>query len=68
MLQCIRGVPAARQVLNSLAHMNDGAASVPRRKLAQLLYGRDSVFARQPTPAQVCGCPGPYLHCQTLIS
>lgn len=51
--------------------MNDGASSVPRRKLAQLLYGRDSVFARQPTPAQACYCPGPLpasSHSMQLIS
>jgi hypothetical protein len=40
------------QVLNMLEHMNDSAASIPRRKLARLLYGADSVFARRPTPAQ----------------
>jgi len=39
-------------VLNMLEHMNDSAASIPRRKLARLLYGADSVFARRPTPAQ----------------
>ncbi|KAK9842460.1 hypothetical protein WJX81_001228 [Elliptochloris bilobata] len=44
---------AKAQVLNTLAHMNDSAAAIPRRKLAQLLYGSSSVFARQPTPAQV---------------
>ena len=42
----------APQVLNMLEHMNDSAASIPRRKLARLLYGADSVFARRPTPAQ----------------
>ncbi len=39
-------------MLNMLEHMNDSAASIPRRKLARLLYGADSVFARRPTPAQ----------------
>jgi hypothetical protein len=41
------------QVLNALSHMNDNAAAVPGRELAKQIYGRDSVFARNPTPAQV---------------
>ena len=41
------------QVLNALSHMNDNAAAVPPRELAKQIYGRDSVFARNPTPAQV---------------
>ena len=40
--------------------MNDSATSIPRRKLAQLLYGSSSVFARQPTPVQACPC---WRHC-----
>lgn len=41
------------QVLNALSHMNDNAAAVPPRELAKQIYGKDSVFARNPTPAQV---------------
>lgn len=41
------------QVLNALSHMNDNAAGVPGRELGKQIYGRDSVFARNPTPAQV---------------
>lgn len=41
------------QVQNALSHRNDNAANVPRRELAKLIYGRDSVFARNPTPEQV---------------
>lgn len=41
------------QVLNALSHMNDNAAAIPGRELAKQIYGRDSVFARNPTPAQV---------------
>ncbi len=40
-------------MLNLLEHMNDSAAQVPRRQLSKLLYGRDSVYARSPTPDQV---------------
>ena len=40
-------------MLNALSHMNDNAAAVPGRELAKQIYGRDSVFARNPTPAQV---------------
>ncbi|KAK9830103.1 hypothetical protein WJX72_009788 [[Myrmecia] bisecta] len=43
------------QVLNILEHTNDNTSSIPRRELAKLMYGRDSVFARQPTPDQVRG-------------
>lgn len=42
-----------RQVLNILEHMYDNPGAAPRRLLARLLYGRDSVFARTPTPDQV---------------
>lgn len=41
------------QVLNVLEHLYDNPGAAPRRLLARLLYGRDSVFARIPTPAQV---------------
>ena len=41
------------QVLNILEHMYDNPGAAPRRLLARLLYGRDSVFARTPTPDQV---------------
>ena len=41
------------QVLNLIAHRNDSAAVIPRRELGKLVYGRDSVFARSPTAAQV---------------
>ncbi len=43
----------APQVTNLLEHLNDSPSAVPRRQLARLLYGRDSVFARVPTPAQI---------------
>lgn len=33
--------------------MDDNAASIPGRELGKLLYGKDSVFARNPTPEQV---------------
>ncbi len=41
------------QVLNVLEHLYDNPGAAPRRLLARLLYGRDSVFARIPTPDQV---------------
>ena len=34
--------------------MDDNAAAIPGRELGKLLYGKDSVFARNPTPEQVC--------------
>jgi zinc protease len=44
-----------RQVLNILEHMYDNPGAAPRRLLGRLLYGRDSVFARTPTPDQIVG-------------
>ncbi|BDA43216.1 Uncharacterized zinc protease-like protein y4wB [Coccomyxa sp. Obi] len=41
------------QVLNVLEHLYDNPGAAPRRLLARLLYGRESVFARIPTPDQV---------------
>ena len=41
------------QIQNRLAHMDDNAAAIPSRELGKLLYGKDSVFARNPTPEQV---------------
>lgn len=45
--------PFCLQVLNLIAHRNDSSAAIPRRELGKLIYGRDSVFARSPTEAQV---------------
>jgi zinc protease len=45
-------VDAARnQVVAALAHSDDDAGSVARRRLLELLYGQGSVFARHPTAA-----------------
>lgn len=41
------------QIINFLEHQNDNPRSIPARELNRLIYGRDSVFARQPTPQQV---------------
>ena len=41
---------------NRLAHLDDNASGIPGRELGKLLYGRDSVFARNPTPEQVHSC------------
>ena len=41
------------QIQNRLAHLDDNASGIPGRELSKLLYGRDSVFARNPTPDQV---------------
>ncbi len=41
------------QIQNRLAHLDDNASGIPGRELGKLLYGRDSVFARNPTPDQV---------------
>eukprot|EP00891_Asterochloris_glomerata_P007133 jgi/Astpho2/7133/e_gw1.00111.7.1_t len=41
------------QVLNLLQHLNDSSGAIPRRELAKLIYGRDSVFSRTPSPAQI---------------
>jgi hypothetical protein len=41
------------QVLNIVEHFYDNPSTIPKRLLAKLLYGRDSVFARTPTPSQV---------------
>ena len=43
------------QVLNLLQHLNDSSGAIPRRELAKLIYGRDSVFSRTPSPAQIRG-------------
>lgn len=50
-LKCI----FAQQVINVLEHQNDNPRAIPPRELAKLIYGRDSVFARSPTQAQVGG-------------
>lgn len=42
-----------QQVLNILEHMYDNPGAAPRQVLGRLLYGRDSVFARTPTPNQI---------------
>ncbi len=41
------------QVLNLIVHRNDNAAIIPGRELRKLVYGRDSVFARSPSAAQI---------------
>lgn len=41
------------QAINALSHKDDNPSGIPARELAKLLYGRDSVFARNPTQAQV---------------
>ncbi len=43
------------QVLNLIVHRNDNAAIIPGRELRKLVYGRDSVFARSPSAAQIAG-------------
>jgi zinc protease len=40
-------------LLTALDHRNDQTSGIPRRELAKILYGKDSVFAREPSPAQV---------------
>lgn len=50
-------LPGLRQVLSALEHRNDSAAAIPGRELSKLVYGRDSVFAREPTPEQVRAAP-----------
>ncbi|EFN56163.1 hypothetical protein CHLNCDRAFT_7930, partial [Chlorella variabilis] len=47
-----RPVPP-KQVLNSLEHRYDNPSSIPARELPKLIYGRDSVYAREPTPEQI---------------
>ena len=46
-------VAGGAQIQNRLAHADDNAAAIPSRELGKLLYGKDSVFARNPTPEQV---------------
>ncbi|KAI3426252.1 hypothetical protein D9Q98_008627 [Chlorella vulgaris] len=46
---------AKSQVLNALEHRFDNPSNIPARELAKLIYGRDSVFARDPTPQQIAG-------------
>lgn len=46
---------AVVQVLNALEHRFDNPSNIPARELAKLIYGRDSVFARDPTPQQIAG-------------
>ncbi|MEW5306139.1 MAG: hypothetical protein WDW36_008628 [Sanguina aurantia] len=41
------------QVKNSISHQYDSSGAVSRRQLQQLVYGKDSLYARQPTEAQV---------------
>lgn len=43
------------QILNVLQHKDDDPKGIPRRELSKLIYGKDSVFARSPTPDQVKG-------------
>jgi len=40
-------------VLDRLEHRNDQASAIPRRELAKVLYGSDSVFAREPVVKNV---------------
>jgi hypothetical protein len=60
-------LPAEVQVLNALEHRYDNPSSIPSRELSKLIYGADSVFARESTPASVramhavhvlCACHG----------
>lgn len=44
----------ALQVLSALEHRNDNPSAIPGRELAKMIYGKGSVFARDPTPEQVC--------------
>ncbi len=46
-------VPLVLQVYNRLEHQNDNPSAIPTRELGKLIYGKDSVFARSPTPQQV---------------
>lgn len=39
--------------MNIVEHLYDNPSAIPKRMLAKLLYGHDSVFARTPTAAQV---------------
>lgn len=41
------------QVLSALEHRNDNPSAIPGRELAKMIYGKGSVFARDPTPEQV---------------
>lgn len=50
---CIGSNSMFLQALNVIEHRNDDVNGIPRRELAKLLYGKDSVFARNATPQQV---------------
>jgi hypothetical protein len=54
-LRCAVCTAGTAQVLNALEHRYDNPAAIPARELPKLIYGRDSVFAREPTPEQVAG-------------
>ncbi|KAL6762438.1 Metalloenzyme, LuxS/M16 peptidase-like protein [Haematococcus lacustris] len=41
------------QVANLLEHQNDRPQGIARRELQKLMYGKDSVYARQPTMAGI---------------
>jgi zinc protease len=44
---------ARQQVLSALEHRNDNPSAIPGREVAKLIYGKGSVFARDPTPEQI---------------
>lgn len=44
---------ARQQILSALEHRNDNPSAIPGRELAKLIYGKGSVFARDPTPEQI---------------
>jgi zinc protease len=41
------------QALNSLAHKDDSLGAIPGRAVGKLIYGADSLWAREPTLAQM---------------
>lgn len=43
------------QALNSLRHRNDVKGSVADRQLRQVMYGADSIYARQPSEQSISG-------------
>ena len=50
-------LPTEAQVLNALEHRYDNPSSIPARELSKLIYGADSVFAREATPESVRAAP-----------
>jgi zinc protease len=44
-----RVAAARQQILSSLEHADDDAGGVARRRLLEILYGKDSLYARHPT-------------------